>query len=333
MIMNKDIQLTGIGNALVDIQFEVSDAELADFSFEKGTMTLVDSSVQLGIMQSLGNRTHYKMSGGSAANTIAAFSSFGGKTAYKTMVGDDDLGRFYIGEFRDLGIIIDAGIDKESPTGTCFILITPDAERTMITSLGATVRHGREHIRDEVIKRSEWIYIEGYKLTEDIGFEAVNHAIDLAKKFDTKVAFTFSDKFIIDVFRDKLNTIIGKSDLVFCNELEARTFTGYDDAEHAFKELSSLGCNLAMTLGDKGSVVKWGGDVLNIPSYPAKAIDTTGAGDMYAGGFLYGLIMKGDPEIAGRLGSLGASRIVSQYGPRLQGSHTDLKKEIFDSLK
>ncbi|MER3329982.1 MAG: PfkB family carbohydrate kinase, partial [Candidatus Kapaibacterium sp.] len=160
-MMNKDIKLCGIGNALVDMQFEVTEKEISDLGLEKGTMTLVVDDVQETVLKMMGNRTKYISSGGSAANTIIAFSSFGGKAAYKTMIGEDEDGVFYVDEFQDLGIILDAAIDDDDHTGRCLVLITPDSERTMLTSLGATQNYNKDFVSDDLIKRSEWLYIEG----------------------------------------------------------------------------------------------------------------------------------------------------------------------------
>lgn len=326
--MQKDIQLVGLGNALVDIQFEVSDNEVDMFSLEKGTMTLVDRNIQKNILDYLGNRTNHKCSGGSAANTIIGFSSFGGKAAYKTMLGEDDFGRFYAKEFYNLGIILDAKYSYDEHTGICFVLITPDSERTLVTALGATAKHGREHIDDTLIQRAEWLYIEGYKFSEGAGYEAITHAVDIAKKFDTKIAVTLSDKFIIDVFRENLEVVLDASDLIFCNDLEARTLAKTESNNEAYNYLSSRYKNVAMTLGAEGSLVKWNNTQFEIPAYKTKAIDTTGAGDMYAAGFMYGITHLKSPTKAGHLGSISASKVVSQYGARLQESHTDLRDSI-----
>jgi hypothetical protein len=327
--MQKDIQLLGLGNALVDIQFEVNDSEVDLFSLEKGTMTLVNKTIQKNILDYLGNRTNYKSSGGSAANTIIGFSSFGGKAAYKTMLGEDDFGRFYAKEFHNLGIVLDAKYDYDEHTGICFVLITPDSERTLVTALGATAKHGREHIDDNLIKRAEWLYVEGYKFSEGAGYEAINHSVDIAQKFETKIAVTLSDKFIIDVFRNNLDVVLEKSDLIFCNELEAKTYANTHSVNEAFNVLTSKFKNIAMTMGAEGSLVKWDDQVYEIPAYKTKAIDTTGAGDMYAAGFMYGITHANNPVKAGHLGSISASKVVSQYGARLTESHTNLRDMIF----
>ncbi len=326
--MKKDIQLTGLGNALVDLQLMVSDQELEDLQFEKGTMTLVDLDKQQEIINKFAGKSQHIMSGGSAANTIISFASLGGKAAYKSHIGDDDFGNFYVKEFNDLGILLSAKKSSDSLTGTSFVLISPDSERTMITSLGANTQHSKEHIDEEVIKQSEWLYIEGYKLTEKDSAEAVFQSIDIAKENGTKVAFSFSDKFIVDFFRDPLEKVIAKSDLIFCNEMEAKAYSGEGKTLHTFEKLVESVPNFALTLGGNGSLIYWEGKKLHIPSYTTKLVDTTGAGDMFAGGFLYGVINSNNPLYAGHLASRTSAVIVSQLGARMKQDIKKLRVEI-----
>lgn len=328
-MINKDIKLCAIGNAIIDMQFEVTDKEILDLNFEKGTMTLVNNEVQETVLLKMGKRSGNISSGGSAANTVIAFSSFGGKGAYKTMIGDDENGAFYGEEFQDLGIILDAPIDENDHTGRCLVLITPDSERTMLTSLGATSNYKQEYLSEDLIKRSEWLYIEGYKLTEESGYEAVLEACQIAKKYNTKIALTFSDKFIIDLFKERLTKIADMSDLIFCNEQEAIVFTGHKNRVDALMELEKTFKNIVLTLNKEGSIIVWEGKQYTIPAYETKAVDDTGAGDMYAGGFFYGLIYSNSIERAGHLASLSASKVVGQQGARLLTSHTDLVSEIY----
>lgn len=326
--MTRNIQLTGLGNALVDLQLMVSDQELQELQFEKGTMTLVDLDKQREIINKFAGKSQHIMSGGSAANTIISFANLGGKAAYKSHLGNDEFGHFYSKEFEDLGILLSAKKSDNALTGTSFVLITPDSERTMITSLGANTQHSKVHIDEDLIKQSEWLYIEGYKLTEKDSAEAVFHSIDIAKENGTKVAFSFSDKFIVDIFRDPLEKVIAKSDLIFCNEMEGKAFSGEEKTLHTFEKLVETVPNFALTLGEKGSLIYWQGRKLHIPSYPSKLIDTTGAGDMFAGGFLYGVINSNNPLYAGHLASRSAAVIVSQLGARMKQDIKELKVEI-----
>jgi sugar/nucleoside kinase (ribokinase family) len=277
----------------------------------------------------LAGEDHYKSSGGSAANTMIAFSAFGGKAAYKTVLGKDNFGDFYLNEFKKLGIELFTEQLDTMPTGTCVVLITPDSERTMHTCLAATSQFNEKNISNDLIERSKWIYLEGYKFSEPDSTKAIYQAMDHALKNDTKISVTFSDTFITDIFRDQLMTVVEKSDLVFCNEDELKTFTKEQDFDAALAKLDTLAKNYAVTKGKEGSIVKWEDKVYNIKPYHATPVDTTGAGDMYAGGFLYGLINTGNAEVAGNLGSKAAARIVSQYGARLNESHSALKNSVF----
>lgn len=323
-MINKDIQLCGLGNGLVDIQALVTDEEFSEIKANRGEMCLVDSQRHKEILDFLGKRDLNKCSGGSAANTIIAFSQMGGRAAYKTSLGNDELGRFYAGEFTDLKIELRANMLDE-PTGICLILITPDSERTMLTSLAATAKYSKIHIDEELISRSEWLYLEGYRYTTPDGAEAADYAVDLAKKHNSKIAITFSDVFVINIFRDKLKKTIDNAHLVFCNEQEALAFTGEENIDKAFKKLTDIVPNAVVTLGNMGSWIKWNGNTYIIPVYPATLVDTTGAGDMFAAGFLHGLYRWNHPEKAGNLASLAAARIVSQLGARYAG---DMKKLI-----
>ncbi len=330
--MNKDIELIGLGNGLVDLMFEVSEIELNDFNLKKGEMLLVETSKQEPILKKFAERSQYKCSGGSAANTIIAFSQLGGKSAYKTVLGKDDLGKFYAKEFEDLGIVLNADFVEDLPTGTCVVLITPDTERTMHTALGATALFNENHINEDIIARSEWLYIEGYKFSEDSSSKAIFKAIETAKKHNTKISVTFSDVFITNIFKSNLSKVVEVADLVFCNDQEAMSYTNTNDAETAFNELAKICPNVIVTQGKNGSLVKWNNEILQIPSYKANPLDTTGAGDMFAGAFLYGLIKTNSPKIAGHLASYAASVIVSQFGARISGDMNEIKRKISEEF-
>ncbi len=317
-MINKDIHVCGLGNGLVDVQVEISESVLDMFGVAKGSMTLVDAETQARYLSHLQEQTVHRSSGGSAANTMIAIAQFGGRSALKTALGNDDMGRFYAEEFQNLGIHLDADMIPEQPTGTCLVLITPDAERTMLTALGVNRSFGAEHIREKTVERSEWLYIEGYKFSEPNGTEAISEPLRYAKRHGTKIAVSFSDTFIVNIFRNLLEEVAAQADLIFCNETEARAFTGADDNDDAFRYLCRYFPAVAFTLGGRGSRLKFDGDIHEIAPYHAVAIDATGAGDMYAGGVLYGITHGYSPERAGHLGSFAASKIVSQFGARLK---------------
>jgi sugar/nucleoside kinase (ribokinase family) len=329
-MIEKDIDLCGIGNALVDIQFEATFEELEEMKLVKGGMCLVEVIELEDLIKKMGARKNFKSSGGSAANTVIAFTKFGGKAAYLTALGKDEFGKFYSDEFHNIGIELKAAEIEEMPTGICMVLITPDSERTMQTHLGATSQYHKDHLDEELIKRSKWLYAEGYKFTATNGAEAMEEAVKMAKKYDTKVAVTFSDAFIVDSFREQLDKVIKESELLFCNELEALTYAETASIEDAFNELCAVCPNVVLTRGTEGSLIKWDGKRYEVAAYDAKAVDTTGAGDMYAAGFFYGIIHHKDPLIAGQLGSYAAAKVVSQMGARLMDDHIELKNKIIN---
>lgn len=318
--MNKNIHLFGLGNALVDIQIQVDDHSLSQLSLRKGGMALVDALEQSALIDKFLHLDSFKCSGGSAANTIIAFAQFGGRAGYGTRLGKDDNGLFYASEFQSLGIELHAELTDNEHTGTCLVLITPDAERTMNTSLAANTSFTKEHLSEEAISRAEWVYIEGYKFSEPTGTDAIERALYYAKKHGTKTAITFSDSFIVEYFGEGLRKAVAQADLIFCNEVEAQAFTGTGNVDQAFRALREAAPNVALTLGGQGSKVYMGGKLVDIPAVPVTPIDTTGAGDIYAAGFLYGITHNFTPEQAGRLGSVAAAKVISQLGARL---HSD----------
>ena len=328
----KDIHVCGIGHALVDIEFAVSETEFSSLGLKKGSMALVDSDQQKTAINKLESTIPHRSSGGSAANTIIAIGQFGGKAAYKTILGDDQLGEFYANEFRDLGIHLEAEIIPNSVTGTCLVLITPDAERTMMTALGVNSNYNKDHLVEHTIARSEWLYTEGYRLTEPGGAEAIKEAVEIARKNDTNIAFTFSDSFVVEVFRDRVEEIAEFTDLVFCNEVEAMSFTGTNDPEIAFDELKKRFQNVVLTRGADGAMIHYQDETVHIPSYKTTPVDTTGAGDMFAAGFMYGITHGFSAEKSGHLASFAASKIVSQFGARLKESPKSIRDEVFSKF-
>ncbi|MCX7879955.1 MAG: adenosine kinase [Ignavibacteria bacterium] len=332
-MIRKNIDLCGLGNGLVDLLYEVSFELLDSLGLRKGEMRLVDSNRQKELFEKLQGLEYRVCSGGSAANTIIAFTQFGGKTAYHTVLGDDEFGHFYSEEFEKLGISLFAPHIPE-PTGTCIVLITPDSERTMNTSLGATAHFGIEHINESFIKEAKWIYLEGYKFSSPKSTEALFHSIELAKKYSTKIALTVSDVFIISNFFDNVIEVARKSDLLFCNEYESKVLTESKTFEQAVERLKLLSKNFVITRGENGSYAYIGNKEYRFSAYPTRAIDTTGAGDMYAGAFLFGFVVHKNLEYAGRIASFAASEVVSQFGARLRTDHlANLNKKLIELQK
>lgn len=321
----------GIGNALVDIQAQVDDADVHAAGFEKGIMTLVDDAQQQQVLDQLNGRDLNRCAGGSAANTIVGVADFGGKAAYCGKVAKDEIGDFFLQDMRKLGITIDVPQADSGQSGTCAILITPDAQRTMLTNLGVSATLGEQDVDEEILKASRYVYIEGYLLTGEATRKAAYRAIDLAKKHNVKVAFTASDPFLVNMIRQEIIDLIeGPVDLFFCNEEEAKSLTEMDDPIECARDIHRHAENVALTLGPNGSILMHDGEVIAIEGVSVDAIDTTGAGDMYAGGLLYGITNGMTWKQAGHLASHAAARIVSQLGARMANRFT---AEEIEALK
>jgi sugar/nucleoside kinase (ribokinase family) len=319
----------GIGNALVDKEFEVTDEFLAEQGIEKGMMTLLDQDQQETLLAELKNRFGLKKraGGGSAANSIVAISQFGGKTFYACKVADDEIGDFYMKDLGEAGVKTRLDqVKGDGVTGKCMVMVTDDAERTMNTFLGITSDFSKDDLHLDDLKESEYLYIEGYLVTSDVSREAAITARQFARQHGVKTAFTFSDPAMVTYFKDGVAEIIGDGvDVLFSNEEEALTFTGTDKLDDAIAELAKIANKIVVTLGSKGAVVITGDKRVEIPASPVKAIDTNGAGDMFAGAFMYGISQGMSDRDAGLLASESAARIVATFGARLE-------KEVQQSL-
>lgn len=314
-------QIYGIGNAIMDYQIGISDVDFKKFNLEPGSMTLVDADVLNQMLTELPSGVEIKRSsGGSGANTIISLAQLGHSVAYGCIVGDDEVGTSYLGELKSLGVSTFNDPIREGLTGRSLVMITSDAERTMSTCLGITSTYDVQHLSEQAIKESEWIYIEGYLFATPEGQRASLKAVSLAKEYGTKIAVTFSDGFIVEVFRDALHEVASASDLIFANKNEALKFMNTTDPVEAFRGLRSLaGGGIAVTLSEKGAIVGYGQEVAEIESYPVKAIDDTGAGDMFAGGFMHGLLSGLSARDSGKIACYLAGKVVSQYGARING--------------
>jgi len=330
---NKDIELTGFGNGLIDILMYVDDKDLANLNVVKGGAHLIDSDKSLEILKYFKNKEMKYMSGGSAANSIIAFATLGGKAAYNAVLGMDKYGKHYSDEFNKLGIVLNAQYVDHLPTGSCVVIVTPDSERTMLTNLSATSLFNTENINEDIIKRSQWVYIEGYHFSQQNSTDAVFKATELSKKHNTKLSVTFSDKFITEIFRDNLMQVVQNADLVFCNNIEAMNFAQTEKLENAINYIDTIVPNYVITLGKDGSIIKWDGKTYEIPAYATNPTDTTGAGDMYAGTFMYSLIKGDSIEKAGNFASLASSKIVSQMGPRAEFDLNEIYRIISEKIK
>jgi sugar/nucleoside kinase (ribokinase family) len=314
----KEFQICGLGNAVVDIFLEISEAEFAQLGFERGGMRLVDHGEQKLLLERYQKHEPKLVSGGSVANSIIAFSQLGGQAAFIGCVGDDRYGLFYANEFEELGIDIGNPIIVNEATGTCVCIITPDAERTMRTCLAVSSHLSAKHIDAERVKNSDWLFIEGYVFANpDTGQKAIREAIRIAKENGTKVAVTCSDAFVVNVFGDALRDALKSTDLFFCNETEACAVTGAATAEQAFEKLNGNISSVVVTNGPNGAYVRHGGVSTHVPAFPTEPKDLTGAGDMFAGAFLYGITHGVSAEKAARAGSFLSHKVISQVGARL----------------
>ncbi|MCB9950617.1 MAG: adenosine kinase [Planctomycetaceae bacterium] len=317
------LDVYGVGNALVDMQVSVSDETLETLKFAKGIMTLVDEETQQQVLGKISGMSVNRCAGGSAANTIVGVADFGGRAAYVGKVGQDEVGQFFLDDMRKLGVRIEVQ-PSEGQSGTCVVLITDDAQRTMLTSLGVSATLSPDDIVEAELREAKYVYVEGYLFAGEPTRTAALKAIEVAKRNGVKVAFTVSDPFLIQYHRDEFIKLIeGPVDLLFCNLEEARALTGKHDAVDCAHEIHRHAENVALTLGGDGSILMHEGETIPIEGVPVKAIDTTGAGDMYAAGILYGITNGMSWKQAGHLASHAAGRIVSQLGARLKNRFTE----------
>ncbi len=321
--------LVGIGNALVDIEVQVSEGLVHNLELTKGGMTLSTKANQDEILTHINNHTHKIASGGSAANTIHGFSALGGRAYYLGRVADDSFGKHYTDDMKDCGVGFPGPDSKTDGTGTCLILITPDSERTMLTHLGISSELHPDNVDETIIHSAKTVYIEGYLWTGEETRAAAMKMADAARHAGVPVAFTLSDAFVVNAYKESLVDFIRwKVDILYCNNVEARAMTGEDKDEHAFAELKGMVNTLFMTRGAEGS---WATNPqhakIHIEPFTVQAVDTTGAGDLYAAGTLYGMIHEHSLKESGIIGSYCAAQVVTHLGGRMPAhSHTNVKK-------
>jgi sugar/nucleoside kinase (ribokinase family) len=316
----KRFNVYGIGNALVDIVTEVDQSFFEKNQVEKGLMTLVDEDRQHQLMKAIDMKKSKMACGGSAGNTMIAVSQFGGKSFYSCLVAKDELGKFFLEDLKRNGVDTNLTYDRLSDgiTGKCLVMTTPDAERTLNTFLGISSFLSPEHLDEQAIQNSSYLYLEGYLVTSPKGLEAMKEAKKIAEKHNVKTTLTFSDPAMVKYFSTQMQEIVGASvDMLFCNEEEAMTFTGTDTVIAAREKLKQVAKHFAITQGPNGATIYDGDTFITIEPYKTIAVDTNGAGDMFAGAFLYGITNGHSYAEAGKLASLASSRVVAQYGPRL----------------
>ena len=330
--MSKKYDVYGIGNALVDIVTEVKDEFFSQYNIEKGLMTLVDQDRQFQLMNAIHLPTSSMQCGGSAANTMIGVSQFGGKSFYSCKVARDEMGEFYLNDLKENGVDTNLKFEETAQgiTGKCLVMTSPDAERTMNTFLGITANFSVNEIHEFALRDSAYLYIEGYLVTSENGREAMKVAKELAEKNGVKTALTFSDPSMVKYFKKEMEEIVGASvDLLFCNEEEAMLFTSTNNIMEARQELKKVAKKFAITQGANGAMIYDGDTFIDIEPYQVKAVDANGAGDMFAGAFLYGITHGHSYAEAGKIASLASSKVVSKFGPRLEWHQA---KEVLNHL-
>lgn len=313
--------VVGVGNALVDIVTEVEYDFFEKNHVEKGLMTLVDEKRQQELMRVIDMKKSSRSGGGSAGNTIVALNQFGGQGFYSCLVARDELGKFFLDDLKHHGV--DTNLKHEDCpvglSGRCLVMTSPDAQRTMNTFLGVSSLLSEEHLDEAAIKNSKYIYLEGYLVASPKGLEAMKSAKRIAERNNVQVALTFSDPSMVKYFSQQMNEIVGASvDLLFCNDEEAMLFTETVSLDEARKKLMQVAKRFVITLGANGALVFDGDTYITIEPYKTTAVDTNGAGDMFAGAFLYAITHGHSYAGAGKLASLASSHVVRQWGPRLQ---------------
>ncbi len=319
--------VVGLGNAIVDVIAPVEDGFLEQWDIRKNGMTLIDEERANALTEAADGQ---ELSGGSGANTIAGLASFGAKAAYVGKVADDRLGRVFQTDMRDLGIQFDTPPLNQGPaTARSIIFVTPDGARSMNTYLGASVMFSPTDVDEAAVRDSAILYLEGYLFDKDEAKAAFVHASEIAAAAGRKVALTLSDNFCVDRHRESFRHLIRTHvDILFANEAELLSLYETDDFDAAIAALREEAPLAAVTRSEKGSVVIGDGEPLHVAAEPVShVVDTTGAGDQYAAGFLYG-IARGLPlASAARLGHIAAAEVISHYGPRPETSYAKLAEQ------
>ncbi len=326
------VDLFAIGNALIDQEFKVSDDFLIQQNLQKGTMQLTDGDTQAILYSNLQASQVYKgqASGGSAANTTVAFSALGASAFYGCRVGNDDLGKIYLDGLNEAGIQTAKQSISEGVTGTCMVLVSPDSERTMHTFLGITAELTDQQIDFSPLASAKWLYIEGYLSTSDSARVAVKQAREIAKANNVQIALTLSDPAMVQYARQGLDELLDDGvDLLFCNEQEALMYSGAPTLDEALVKLQSLSKHIVITLGEKGALIHNNEHTFTVSGRKVTAVDANGAGDAFAGAFLYALNAGFNYKTAAELAILISSEVVSQFGPRLANADYALLLQNF----
>lgn len=327
--MTKAFNVVGIGNAMVDILARCDDAFLAEAGIEKGIMQLIDMPRAVDLYSRIGPAQ--EVSGGSAANTIAVIAALGGATAYVGKVKDDQLGHIFAHDMRAQGAAYETSMapkTAEDETGRCIVLVTPDGERSMNTYLGVTEFLTPDDIVPSEMADAEWIYLEGYRFDGPDSQAAFAKAIEATRASGGKVSLTLSDPFCISRHRDAFRAMIRDGvDLLFCNRAEAMAMVETDDFDAARAALAAEVEIFACTDSENGCFIHAGGEAWHVPADPVQIVDATGAGDAFAGAFLWGITHGADLRTAGQMANVAAGSVIQHIGPRPEADLTALFKE------
>lgn len=313
-----EFEVLGIGHPIVDVLAEVDDQHIVRNGLSKGAMTLVDGQTAANLYTSLGQGV--EVCGGSAANTMVGLASFGSKVAFIGKTADDQLGETFVKDISESGVYFGVSskrVAREPATGHCVIAITPDAQRTMATFLGAASTLAVEDIDNGLIASSSVCYLEGYLWDSTNGLEIIEHSIAVARSQDRKVAISLSDPFCVQRHQKTFLSLFerGLIDIAFCNEEESKMLFGEKEQEQIFDAFSKNCPITCITRGANGSTIVSGSETIYIPAKTGvPVVDTTGAGDLYASGFLFGITTSKSLELSGRLASLAASEVISHVG-------------------
>lgn len=325
----KKYQIVGVGNAIVDVLSQCADGFLAENGVEKGIMQLIDMNRAVELYSKVGPSK--EISGGSAANSIAGAAQLGGRVAYVGKVKDDQLGAIFAHDLRAQGATYETSFapnDSEKETGRCLVLVTPDGERSLNTYLGVSEDLGPDDIDQDMMSQAEWIFLEGYRFDGPESHSAFAKAIVATKSTGGRVSITLSDPFCIDRHRAAFAKVLAEDvDLLFANRVEICSMYETDDLETALARASSEVEIVVCTDSNNGAYIVNGGDRWHVPAVETKVVDATGAGDLFAGAFLWGLTNGYELETCAKMANLAASEIISHIGARPEADLTTLFQE------
>ena len=318
------LDISSLGNAIVDVQFSIEEdfvSKLEKMSILKGAMTLIEAEEQSNLISLLTEEYgEPKLScGGAATNSIVAASNFGSICHFSCKVRNDDLGIFYLENLSKNDVLHSKqASESDLSTGQCVVMVTPDAERTMCTYLGISNLLSSSDLDKLAIRNSKFLFLEGYLVTSESALKACYEAIEVAKAANTKIVISLSAAAIVNAFRDQMNSLIKLGcDMLFCNESEACAFSQHEDVIKAEEFLRSVSSQNLITLGKNGSMIWDGSDLETIEGFEVKAVDTNGAGDIFAGSVLHKICEGHDLTSSAKFGCFAASKKVEKFGPRL----------------